>query len=180
LIDVLGFQNIVQPTIFVDLTPEGSTQRRVMPDKKERDYWWAFLAGRPEAEWNQPKTQKRPKKNAQDRQLRSSRMRAFPDDDDDEQNASPMVTGVVASQMPQETWHINDEGEVELALRIDPTESLPTPSGSPAPSSCAEVAGQQMAMETNDIDIPREPTPALLKLIDSARIIFVLWLVTRC
>ena len=97
-------------------------------------------------------------------------MRGFPDDD--EENASSLAAGV-APQMPQETWHINDEGEVELALRIDPTESLPTPSGSPAPSSCAEVTGPQMAVDANEIDTPREPTPALLKLIDSARIVSV-------
>lgn len=29
-----------------------------MPDKKERDLWWAFLSGRPEREWNPPKKPK--------------------------------------------------------------------------------------------------------------------------
>ena len=140
-----------------------------MPDKKERDHWWAFLAGRPEAEWSHPKTPKRPRRNAQDRQ-RSGRMRAFSDDDGVQDAPPPIDYG--APQMPQETWHINDEGEVELALRIDPTESLPTPSGSPTPCSRADADavadGQQMALDREPEFVPREPTPALLKLMDSA------------
>ena len=29
-----------------------------MPDKAERELWWAFLAGKPETEWNPPKQPK--------------------------------------------------------------------------------------------------------------------------
>ncbi len=29
-----------------------------MPDKKDRDLWWAFLSGKPEREWNPPKKPK--------------------------------------------------------------------------------------------------------------------------
>ncbi|PFH51367.1 hypothetical protein AMATHDRAFT_59071 [Amanita thiersii Skay4041] len=50
-------KNFSQPTIHVEYTPT-STNRRIMPDKKERDLWWAFLSGKPESEWNPPKKSK--------------------------------------------------------------------------------------------------------------------------
>jgi len=71
----------------------------------------------------------------------------------------------------QETWHINDDGEVELALN-DPTESLPTPSGTPAPSSTKEPERSSHIQSTVEHqNTPptfkqREPTPTLAAYLD--------------
>ncbi|KAJ7590883.1 survival motor neuron interacting protein 1-domain-containing protein [Mycena floridula] len=119
-------KNMRQPTIHVPILQ--TDHQKLMPDKNERDLWWAFLEGKPESEWNPPK-QSKPK----------SRMRAF----------TPEAEADGAS----ETWHINDEGEVELALKVDPAESLPTPppgDSQPTEPSCK----------------PRPPTPMLLKHVD--------------
>jgi hypothetical protein len=51
------FQNLNQPTIHVEYAP-GGAGRKTMPDKKDRDLWWAFLSGKPEIEWNPPKKPK--------------------------------------------------------------------------------------------------------------------------
>ncbi len=32
-----------------------------MPDKQDRELWWAFLSGKPETEWNPPKQPKQRK-----------------------------------------------------------------------------------------------------------------------
>jgi len=49
-------KNLDQPTIHVEYAPGAS--HKIMPDKKERDLWWAFLSGKPEREWNPPKKPK--------------------------------------------------------------------------------------------------------------------------
>lgn len=126
-----------------------------MPDKKDRDSWWAFLAGMPESDWNPPKKVKKTI-NAKKQQTYNSGLRTWPDDP------------------PQEkSWQNHDEGEVEQVLRVDPAESLPSPVGTPLPSDSSENTGQlpsssyiipaQLAFE------PREPTTRILKLIDEVR-----------
>ena len=45
-------QNLSQPVIRPQ--PPGPFQRMV-PEKKNRDAWWAFLEGAPESVWNPPK-----------------------------------------------------------------------------------------------------------------------------
>lgn len=59
----------------------------------------------------------------------------------------------------EETWRVNEEGEVELAVATDPTDSLPTPNGSPAP-----LEGIPTKLKL------REPTPALLQHIDDVSV----------
>lgn len=129
------FQNSTQPTIHV-FKP---IDEKVIPEKKDRDAWYAFLAGLPESEWNPPKKPKVSK--ARDRYGRV--MRGFSEDQ--------------VSTQSDETWRVNEEGEVEMAVTADPSESLPTPSGSPAPQQSTS---------------PREPTPHLLKYIDDVRFRF--------
>jgi hypothetical protein len=157
-------QNVVQPIVHVESL---EINRKVMPDKRERDHWWAFIAGRPESDWNPPKVPKQ-RTPAQTRRRYGQGLRGFSDDLDYD---------TAGTRTPQETWHINDEGEVELALRIDPTESLPTPSGSPAPpildsgqsgplTSLRTPGGGQEPLAYK----PREPTPTLLNLIDHVRL----------
>ena len=129
-----------------------------MPDKKERDMWRAFLAGKPELDWNPPKKPKKQNPNAKP-QIYNSGLRAWPENS--------------AQGPPQESWQNNDEGEVEHVLRVDPAESLPSPVGTPLSSDSFESVGQlpsnscltfiESALE------PREPTTRILKLIDEVR-----------
>jgi hypothetical protein len=129
---------------------------KIMPDKKDRDCWWAFLAGQPEADWNPPK---KPKSDASlRRKLNYGRGISLESDLAED------------LQSLQETWHINDEGDVELALSNDPIESLPTPSSTPAPP---EPLGQAVDhfSTTQDPHMPpsliqREPTPSLMAYVD--------------
>lgn len=121
-----------------------------MPDKKERDRWWAYLEGRPDTEWNPPK------KSKQSQAKRFGQgMRGFADE--------PEVENLY-SRPHREPWHTNDEGEVEMALRVDPTESLPTPSGTPAPSE--NPPSSSTAIATGRTYEAREPSTFLLGLID--------------
>ena len=134
-----------------------------MPDKKERDMWWAFLAGKPESDWNPPKKLKKQNPNAKKPQTYNSGLLAWSDN--------------FSQGSPQESWQNNDEGEVEHVLRVDPTDpadSLPSPVGTPLSSDSFEGVGQlhssshlapiELALE------PREPTTKILKLIDEVRI----------
>lgn len=133
-----------------------------MPDKKERDCWWAFISGRPESEWNPPK---RPKSEASLRRDRRYGRQYTPEPDS------------VEDQPGQETCHINDEGEVELALQDDPTESLPIPSGTPVPPDPADTNIASSSVPPNSQNqnepqaiTPREPTPSLAAHLDHVRV----------
>jgi hypothetical protein len=149
-------QNLAQPTIHVHFVPQVQNSK-LMPDIQERDMWWAFLAGRPESAWNPPK---KPKQNSGKRRKFGKGMRGFASDSD-------FDTPDTASH---EVWHINDEGEVELALRVDPSESLPTPSGTPAPHENYAEGNLPVEVPVNKQDLStwktREPTPSLLRHID--------------
>jgi hypothetical protein len=131
-----------------------SAQHKVMPDKKERDCWWAFLSGQPELDWNIPK---RPKPVQRSHNYR----RDYSPESDSADDLDP----------PQETWHIN-EGEVQLALSNDPIEALPTPSTTPAPSEPPGAADDQLYKQSSSdqprplIFKPREPTPSLIAHMD--------------
>lgn len=82
-------------------------------------------------------------------------MRAWPDEPEPEEGAGVII---------QESSLLIDEGEVEEALKPDPAELLPTPSGTPAPDS------GDTTMEEEDLNpSPREPNMTLLKLIDEVR-----------
>ena len=110
-----------------------------MPDKRERDCWWMFISGRPETEWNPPK---KPKSEASFRRGRRYSPQYSPEFAEDD--------------TVQETWHINNEGEVEL--QGDAVESLPTPSGTPAPPDLPESITRDQS--------PREPTPSVVSQLD--------------
>jgi hypothetical protein len=154
-------QNVNQPTIHVQFTPQ-SEGRRLMPDKKERDLWWAYLAGKPESDWNPPKKPKQ-SQNSNKRRQSSHGMRGFADDPEYDFSYD---------RPRQESWQTNDEGEVELVLRVDPSESLPTPTGSPAPPdtfSTQQMPGS-LSIKLEHMEAttykPREPSPSLLRHID--------------
>lgn len=127
-----------------------------MPDKKERDLWWGYLAGKPESDWNPPK---QPKQSQSFQQHRRSgiTLAGFADEND-----------ASYERRRQESWQTNDEGEVELVLRVDPSESLPTPTGSPTPPECGELNPSSGTLNTPDPITfkPREPLPSVLRYVD--------------
>ena len=85
-----------------------------MPDKGERDLWWAFIEGRPESDWNPPKRPQLRKKATKRR-----RMRAFSDDSLDGPDE-------------RDQWNVYDAREVQL---LDPSEPLETPLPLETPSA---------------------------------------------
>ncbi len=120
-----------------------------MPDRKERDHWWAFLNGRPESEWNPPKKPKKPN-------TRNDRYGAGP------------------SRIHSNPYEVD---VLDYAVSMDPTESLPTPSGTPVPPDRNEGAGpvedvlvhaQESPTVTGHPKPPAapQPTPVLLRDID--------------
>lgn len=75
----------------------------------------------------------------------------------------------------------NDEGEVEEELRIDPTETLPSPLGTPVPLDYLEALSQPSTsapastypLPEQEKLVPREPTTQFLKLIDEVCLLFL-------
>ena len=131
-----------------------------MPDKKDREMWWAFLSGKPESEWVPSKKSKG--KAKQQYPPSSYGMRAWAD----EPRHEPV----------HDSWQNNDEGEVEQVLMVDPAETLPSPVGTPVPLEYLEEmmqpsTGKSGAPFPSAHLIPREPTTLLLKLIDEVSLL---------
>ncbi|KAG2077233.1 hypothetical protein BDR04DRAFT_1088175 [Suillus decipiens] len=148
-------KNIAQPTIHVHIDPHGS--RKVMPDKKERDLWWTFLAGSPELDWNPPKKTKKISKKS-----RSSKFEVEYDIID-QQNCHET----------HETWRINSEGDIELAednLADTPSSAAQPRSEDSGPMLAAtEFRNTSHLLTRLDLEqpcSPREITPSLLRKID--------------
>ena len=126
-----------------------------MPDRKERDAWWKFIAGNPESDWNIPK---KPKVN---RRQRYGRIISHKNDSDEER---------------YEVWHVRNDEELEPSN--DASDTLPTPIATPAPSEVAMSEGmgeslQHAQQDFNSQPVPekqrqrhREPTPSLITHID--------------
>lgn len=135
-----------------------------MPEKKDRDMWWAFLQGKPESDWI-PVSKSKGKHKKYQYQASSRKLRAWPD----EPPSRPEYN---------ESSQYNDEGEVEQVLREDPADSLPSPAGTPVPlpleylegmmqPSASGSGGSGLCYTSADKEHrPREPTTMLLKLID--------------
>ncbi|KAG6821549.1 hypothetical protein H0H93_000058 [Arthromyces matolae] len=140
-------KNACQPTIGVTMMPVEEL-RRLLPDKKERELWWYFLAGRPESDWNPPK---KPKQSAAMRRL---------------SNLHPPPEPDVRELKWQESWQANDEGEVSLVLRLDSTDSQTSHiTSSPLPETGNRDSVMVVAQDTIMYK-PREPLPQLLRYID--------------
>ena len=133
-----------------------------MPEKKDRDMWWAFLEGKPEAEWMPVQKSKGKSKSQATRGLR-----AWADEPPQQEHGNPIY----------ELLPNNDEGEVEDVLRMDPADSLPSPAGTPVPLEFLEAVMQPSSSDPTapshtprrGMYKPREPTTRLLKLIDGVR-----------
>ncbi len=128
-----------------------------MPGKKEREFWWAFLSGKPESEWNPPKKPKQNKKR--------KGMRAFADDSDTE-----VTYGVV-----QETWQINGDGDVELASQVGTASVQGSSSSNPGPVNETKAYFDKASLGENHPPSyePRPLTSLLLQHIDQASFLSV-------
>jgi hypothetical protein len=84
-----------------------------MPDKKDRDLWWAFLSGRPEEEWNPPK---KPKIHKTRQRLQPTR--AFAGDDE-----TVLLYGVPQTDIAVQGSPAPDE---QLMPQFLPREPLPS------------------------------------------------------
>ena len=145
-----------QPTIHTQSRAE-TEHHRIIPEKKERDLWWAYLAGKPESDWNPPKKSKQSAKPNSSKHRKG--MRGFDDTKSYE----------CSQQGPLQF----DEGEVS---RVDPAESLSTPTCSPEPSEISTSRTDQLVGPSSmvlgvlsqqpTVLKPREPMPCLLKHID--------------
>ncbi|KAG5732040.1 hypothetical protein E4T56_gene18750 [Termitomyces sp. T112] len=142
-------KNVNQPTIGVPFVPVD--EHHPLPDKKERDFWWHFLAGKPELDWI---SSKQPKHSVAMRRLSGL--------------IQPDTTDVSPVRRWQESWQTNDDGEVELVLRLYPPDSASSPIGTPAPPEAVVPSSSAATMPTQETIIykPREPLPSLLQHID--------------
>ena len=123
-----------------------------MPDRKERDFWWAFLNGRPESDWNPPK---KPKK----------------------QNPRNDRYGAGPSRIHSNPYGRDEVDVLDYAVSMDPAGSLPTPSGTPVPP---DRSGEVRPLEDSPMHaqeapivtglpttlVAPHPTPVLLRDID--------------
>ncbi|KAI0368051.1 hypothetical protein BV20DRAFT_969629 [Pilatotrama ljubarskyi] len=172
-------KNSVQPTIHVHI-PDSSS--KLMPDKKERDLWWAFLSGRPESEWNPPKKPKQPKVSRWQQRNMKKGQGAQPFLDDVHEAASlsydmPESEGVGAISTSAGV-------EREAPTSTDAAHSLPTPSGTPVPPDVsADISmSSEEALHVREVPLvylPREPTPALMQHIDHRYAIHLLMYFTH-
>ncbi|KAF9821296.1 hypothetical protein IEO21_00904 [Rhodonia placenta] len=158
-------KNSIQPTIHADTSTSSSTTK-VIPDMRDRDRWWLFLAGRPSSEWNPPK-----QPNRNDRARNNSYhsygggMRGY----SGYQNTTPLVYNdhrTAFSTVPHETWLVHSEN-AEPASTGDPAASLPTSSGTPVRESRPDFGGERPTeAATPAVGVPPEPTPSLMQHID--------------
>ncbi|OBZ76465.1 hypothetical protein A0H81_03747 [Grifola frondosa] len=159
-------KNSTQSTIHVRI-PHADTSRRMMPDKKDREAWWAFLTGQPESVWNPPKKPKQSRyerwQQKNDRQGRG--MRGFSSDPD-----GPSIShnfheaDASAMRASAQTWRVSDDGEVELVDEVKPAGSLPTPDAAPEPQAIPFEVAQ--TGEPPALRVTPEPTPSLMHCID--------------
>lgn len=163
----LFLQNLNQPTIYVGVVNSGTHQ--LMPDKKNRDMWWAFLSGKPESEWRPETTKDRSRKHQKSDQGTLSWTEADNIADDnapDESNILP-----------------DNEGEIEHVPSMNAADTLPSSDGIPSPlpleyleglsqpSSGVHKSGNPFALHLYEERFaPREPTTELLKLIDEVNL----------
>ncbi|KAJ7094580.1 hypothetical protein B0H15DRAFT_946980 [Mycena belliarum] len=151
-------KNVVQPTIHIQQSAR-TDNRKLLPDLKERDLWWAFLSGRPASEWDIPKKLKQ----GQIARRFQRGMRAFADDDDSTTEVPYAETSRDGARDTPDKLPIKEDTEARPRL--------PTPSDTSAPTG--PVAPEDI------IYAPREPTPSLLKLIDQRMALHLLMYFTH-
>lgn len=169
-------KNTIQPTIHVRI-PEKKPKQKLMPDKNERDLWWEFIAGKPEAVWNPPKKVKQPKGKGK----KGKGMRAFSEDildydDSREDSASLDVTGQSVGDGGSVVLTYDDPDASMSSEHGVTSGSLPTPRATPARPGEGDVGSSALSTE---VFTPREPTPALLSRVDHRLAIHLLMYLTN-
>lgn len=76
----------------MELPPETSSLLKQVPDRKHRDSWWLFIAGRPRREWDPPRSEKARKRAERRANLSGKPTRAV---DDAPKGSSSGLTGGV-------------------------------------------------------------------------------------
>ncbi|KAL0949329.1 hypothetical protein HGRIS_009403 [Hohenbuehelia grisea] len=162
---------MAQPTASIGPQLPQAKNKKPMPQKKERDLWWAFLLGKPESEWDPPK---RPKNKTLNKLLHGGGARNMSMMVDTSREAQPSLRMEEADgQQADDADDVasiasssNDkpDRETENANALEPSNaSAPTPfvdTGEPVkcpPSAYASLP---------PTPTPREPTPSLLRRID--------------
>ncbi|THH12227.1 hypothetical protein EW145_g100 [Phellinidium pouzarii] len=171
-------KNSAQATIGVALPPS-SRRSKIMPEKKERDNWWAFINGRPECEWNPPKKHRKP---WQETNSHAESMHSWENGTSDLSqyevsytNDAPESEALVVNEYGEIEEDMNDiDMEIE-AEEISAVDSLPTPFATPQPES--RYKSSNFAPELQNVQTQRklggklqQPTPTLLKGMDSVNI----------
>lgn len=143
-----------------------------MPDKKERDLWWVFLAGRPESEWNPPKKPKQPKPSRwqQRTQKQQTNLQETQEDvplpyDVSEpygDGAAPDFGAPLPPVFPPPGGQSNQFG---IDVHGTYHQSFPVPSGPPTDA----MSAIEESFEIPPTYSPREPTPTLLQHMDHVR-----------
>lgn len=133
-------KNLTQPTIHVR---RSSSMQQLIPEKKDRDAWWKFLAGHPESEWS-------PTSRAESRK-KSKSIHHAPVVLESPRNAGQGLDAVLSGVQTTPETH----GDDTQAIFNLPPQVMAEPSDS-------NIQGQQEEVRL----IPREATPNRLRGID--------------
>ncbi|CCM05565.1 uncharacterized protein FIBRA_07792 [Fibroporia radiculosa] len=164
-------QNSLQSTTHAH-APALSSSRKVIPDKKERDLWWAFLRGRPSSEWDPPKQVKPPKQNRYSRG-RDDRfgggMRGFSVDYYSAESLYGSQEQMPVLSTSPGLWSPSTKPPAGSGSLSDSSTAMPIFSEIPVqPDTREEASVAVLRSEDSDPqpDAPPEPTPSLLQHID--------------
>ncbi|KAH9927173.1 uncharacterized protein BXZ73DRAFT_49051 [Epithele typhae] len=155
-------KNSVQPTIHIHI-PDSSAKST--PDKKERDLWWAFLAGRPESEWNPPKKQKQQKLSRWQQHNLKKTAREFEDPSYDA--PLPYDLGQSSADLDHQSADFQHHPANGTPDFSDLSTGQPPSTSSTGPRSASSLC------------LPREPTPVVLQHIDHKYAIHLLMYFTH-
>lgn len=135
-----------------------------MPDKKERDLWWAFLAGRPESEWNPPKKPKQPKLSRWQQHNMKRAAREF----GDELRDAPLPYDL--KEPAQEEYGGMHPFTSSGTASVDRDGYSNSPQNYAVPVNPMPTPADDLLVSEDAADAfvctPREPTPFLLQHID--------------
>ena len=131
-----------------------------MPEKKERDRWWAFLNGAPESEWNPVKKPKNKRNTAYGGNTSFSS--AY-----DGMNDVAQYEVTYEDESVQEAVVMDEYGEItEITATVSSSVPAPLPI-SQYEGGTDESSKDDNAGKLNQPGRPKQPTPALLGLMDS-------------
>ena len=140
---------------------------KILPEKRERDAWWAFVIGMPEYEWNKPA---KPARSAKKRKKAKSKLRDTSPPSDVEDTYEIQLH----DQVIEEVYRVDEDGEVQLSNYTEPTESSPPTATerSPAYTDNGHADTNQTSIADGHDQLmldpkPREPTPTILSMLDN-------------